>query len=182
MWPSSIASDVPVIAFAYAFRVCVFLVSQLFPAPHNLSPCPAMWFPEYVWGSACERHSTFSLDVHALSKTHFLKEKYRLYIHWLWYDLKVCCWTIHVLWAWRVSWQSSLIEFTVDGQVVCDGRPQVHKLMNDLKFVVVNKERWYLLNVLPHDLCFCQADGKSKVSTSLWKASEAAESLPECEL
>ena len=30
------------------------------------------------------------------------------------------------------SLSNSLIEFTVDGQVVCDGRPQVHKLMNDL--------------------------------------------------
>ena len=27
---------------------------------------------------------------------------------------------------------NSLIEHIVDGQVVCDGRPQVHKLMNDL--------------------------------------------------
>ena len=30
------------------------------------------------------------------------------------------------------SLSNLLIEFTVDGQVVCDGRPQVHKLMNDL--------------------------------------------------
>ena len=29
------------------------------------------------------------------------------------------------------SLSNSLIEFTVDGQVVCDGRPQVHKHMND---------------------------------------------------
>ena len=27
---------------------------------------------------------------------------------------------------------NSLIEFTIDGEVVCDGRSQVHKLMNDL--------------------------------------------------
>ena len=27
---------------------------------------------------------------------------------------------------------SLLSEFTVDGEVVCDGRPQVHKLINDL--------------------------------------------------
>ena len=49
---------------------------------------------------------------------------------------------------------NSLIEFTVDGKVVCDGRPQVHKLMNDLYFVIVNEDRWYLFNVLPHDLWF----------------------------
>ena len=30
------------------------------------------------------------------------------------------------------SLSDSLIEFTVDGQVVCDGRSQVHKLTNDL--------------------------------------------------
>ena len=30
------------------------------------------------------------------------------------------------------SLSNSLIEFTVNGQVVCDGRPQVHKFMNDL--------------------------------------------------
>ena len=65
------------------------------------------------------------------------------------------------------SLSNSLIEFTVDGQVVFDGRPQEHKLMNDLQFVVVNEERWYLLDLLPHDMCFCHADGKSKVSTSV---------------
>ena len=32
----------------------------------------------------------------------------------------------------RGSLSNSLIEFTIDGQVVCDGRPQIHKLMNDL--------------------------------------------------
>ena len=46
------------------------------------------------------------------------------------------------------SLSDSHTEFTVDGQVVCDGRPQVHKLMNDPQFVVVNDERWYLLNVV----------------------------------
>ena len=46
------------------------------------------------------------------------------------------------------SLSNSLIEFAVNGQVVCDGRPQVHKFMNDLWFVVVNEERWYLLDVI----------------------------------
>ena len=27
---------------------------------------------------------------------------------------------------------NSLIELTIDGEAVCDSRPQVHKLMNDL--------------------------------------------------
>ena len=31
-----------------ALRECISLVSQPFPAPLYLSPCPAMWFPEYV--------------------------------------------------------------------------------------------------------------------------------------
>ena len=65
------------------------------------------------------------------------------------------------------SFPNSLIELTVNGEVVCDGRPQVHKLMNDLQFVVVDEERWCFLNVLPHDLHFCQTDGKSKVSASI---------------
>ena len=133
----SSVSHVPAIACAFALRECISLVSQPFPTPLYLLLCPAMWFPEYVWGSACETHSTFSHGVHVLSKTHFHKAKcwsHRPYIHWLCYDLKACCWTILDLWAWRVSWQpfQFAFEFTADGQVVYDGRPQVHKLMNDL--------------------------------------------------
>ena len=104
------------IACAFALRECISLVSQPLPAQLYLPPCPAMWFPEYVWGSTCETHSTFSLGVHALSKTHFLKAEcwlHRLYIHWLWYDLKACCWTILVLWAWRVSWQPFQFAYSV---------------------------------------------------------------------
>ena len=61
----SSVSHVLAIAFAFALRECVCLVSRLFPASHYLSPCPAMWFPGYIWGSACETHSTFSLGVRA---------------------------------------------------------------------------------------------------------------------
>ena len=64
---------------------------------------------------------------------------------------------------------NSRIELTVDGEVVCDGRPQVQKLMNDLQFVVVDEERRCFLNVLSHDLRFCQADGRSKMSASIRK-------------
>ena len=50
----------------------------------------------------------------------------------------------------RGSLPNSLIEHTVDEEVVCGGRPQVHKLINDLYFVAVDEERWYFLNVLSH--------------------------------
>ena len=109
-WRSSV-SHILVIACAFALRECISLISQPFTAQLYLSPYPAMWFPEYVWGSACETHSTLSLGVRALSKTQFHKAKcwlHRLYIYRLWYDLKACCWTILVLWAWRVSWQPFL--------------------------------------------------------------------------
>ena len=108
MRPFFICVTCPSHRMRIALRECINLVSQPFSAQLYLSPCPAIWFPGYVWGSACEIHSTFSVGVHALSKTHFHKAKcwlHRLYIHWLWYDLKACCWTILVLWAWRVSWQ-----------------------------------------------------------------------------
>ena len=150
----SSVSHVPAIACAFALRECISLVSQPFSAQLYLSSCPAMWFPEYVWGSACETHSTFSLGVHALSKTHFRKAEcwlQRLYIHWLWYDLKACCWTIHVLRAWRVSWQPSQFAYWVH----CQWRgciwwltqgTQTHELL------LVCSCGWCFLNVLPHEL------------------------------
>ena len=71
----SSVSHVLAIACTFALRESISLVFQAFPAQLYLSPCPAMWFQEYVWGSACETHSTFSLGVHALPKTHFHKAK-----------------------------------------------------------------------------------------------------------
>ena len=65
---------------------------------------------------------------------------------------------------------NSLIELIVDEEIVCDGRSQVHKLMNDLQFVFVDEERWYFHNVLPRDLHFWHTDGKSKVSASIRRA------------
>ena len=136
MRPSFIRVTFP----SHHMRLCFKRVYKLgipaFPAPLYLLFCPAMWFPEYVWGSACETHSTFSLGVHALSKTHFRNAQcwlHRLYIHWLWYDLKACCWTILILWAWRVSWQPFPFAYWVHCPwVICEGRPHLHKLMNDL--------------------------------------------------
>ena len=63
----------------------------------------------------------------------------------------------------RGSIPNSLIELTVDGEVVCDGRSQVHKLMHYFQFVVVDDELWCFINVLCHDLQFCQAYCKFKV-------------------
>ena len=54
-------SHVPAIACAFALRKCISLVSQPFPAQLYLSRCPAMWFPEYVWGSICEHIQHFLL-------------------------------------------------------------------------------------------------------------------------
>ena len=132
----SSVSHVLAIACTFALRECISLVSQPFQHHficHLVLPCDSQDMSE----AAHVKHiQPFFLVCTHCPRLTSLKQSadYRGFIHWLWYDLKACCWTTTFSEPGEChgSLPNLLIEFTVDGQVVSDGRPQVHKLMNDL--------------------------------------------------
>ena len=84
------------------------------------------------------------------------------YTRFIYIDFGIFCqpvvgsYTLYKLGGCLGSLLKSLFELTVDGEVVCNGKLQIHKLMNDFQFVLVDEEQWCFLNVLHHDLCFAR--------------------------